>query len=216
MKRYTTRWESDLAFFGGHKTGPNLVSLPGPTYSSTKGLLRSILGKVEMTHIIHEVLVLSCRGTCALTMNEMKSFPKNSFYTDDQRTTRTYVHLVDVAIAVVSSIKALPSKDPLDTWEKFDHMFTRRMNKGQFHDSAPTLGTKECLVSSFRFTEPGEDLTPLDVTEDLGLQPFDQDYSDPKEPWYYAPMQIEKGVIKYPSWEEVKKLGLRRDTKGAV
>lgn len=215
-KKYTTIWEAPLAFFGGHKTGPNLVSLPVPTYGGAIGFHRSVFCKQEMDYIIHEVRLLGSSGTHPFTVSELSSFPKGQFFTDSFRTVRTYVLRVDVVLAVTASIVALPSADPQDTLVKYDQMFTRRVNKGQFHGSAPTFGPKEYLIESYRFAEPNEVLEPLDVSEDFGIQPYAQDYSDPKKPWYYAPMRMEHGVVRYPTWDEVKAFGLCRYNVGAV
>lgn len=205
-----------MAFFGGHKTGPNLISLPVPTYGGVVGFHRSVFCKQEMEYIIHEVKLLGCSGTHPFTVSELSSFPKNQFFADDHRTIRTYVLRCDVVLAVTASIVALPSSDPQDTWVKYDQMFTRRIKNGQFHGSAPTFGPKEYIIDSYRFIEPDEVLKPLDISEDFGIQPYAQDYTDPKKPWYYAPMTMEHGVVRYPPWEEVRAYGLCRYNVGVL
>lgn len=225
-KMYTTIWSADLCFWGGHKTGPNRCTLTIPTHASASGMISKVMRKQGMRHKIHSIRILRLGGRFPLTVNEMKSFPypsqselstkpKVGFFTDDHRTMRTYVILSDVTYAIQSSIWVNPSGDPEDTQSKFEGMFEKRFVRGQVYDTYPSMGPKEYMVSEFRFAEPGEKLTPLRVYEDLGLQPFDQAFDEPGNPWYYYSMQISDGVATYPSWDEVKNLGLRRQLGGA-
>jgi hypothetical protein len=190
-------------------------------------MISSILHKRGMSHLIHSVTILKLGGRFPLTVNEMKSFPypgeaemrtspKVGFFTDSHRTMRTYTVLSDVAYAIQSSIWVDPNGDPEDTQTKFEGIFERRMVKGQVFDTYPSMGPKEYMVSEFRFAESSDDLTPLKVYENLGIQPFDQAFDEPGQPWYYYPIQVEGGVTSYPSWDEVKQFGLKRQLGGTL
>jgi hypothetical protein len=224
-KMYNTLWSADLAFWGGHKTGPNRCTLTIPTHSSASGMIARIFRKRGMRHNVHSIRVLRLGGKFPMTVNEMKSFPypspeviatnpKVGFYTDDHRTIRTYVILSEVTYVIQSSIWVDPNGDPEDTQSKFEGMFEKRLSRGQVFGTYPSMGPKEYMVEEFRFVEPDDDLTPIDLHEDLGIQPYDQAFEEPGSPWYYCPMQISGGVARYPSWDEVKKLGLRRQLGG--
>lgn len=212
VRHYTTVWEAPLAFWGGHKTGPNRKSLPVPTHSSASGMLRGVMGKRGIRHIIHEVRLLRLGGLFPLTSNEIKEFhPKKAFDSERQRTLRTTVILNDVKIAVKSSIWLCPNRKADLDIGKAEGMFLDRMRRRKVWAIFPTMGPKEFSVSDFHLVEDSsEDLTPINFSEDLGIQPFDQDFEEEGSPWYYAPLSVQNGVVTYPTWDEVKAFGLRR------
>ncbi len=200
---YTTIWEAPLAFFGGHKTGPDLYSLMSPTYSTTVGLLRSIMGHRGTSWVPHEVALLRFGGRYPLTMLEMKRFPTASFDAGSNQTIRTWVVLYNITLRIKASLHA-------DA--KYLAMFERRIQNGQFFRPL-RFGPKE-YVCTARMASPQELVTPtLDITEDMGIQPFAQDFDDPQQPWYYAPMTMNKGVVRYPTFKEVQAFGLKRIVK---
>ncbi len=54
-------------------------------------------------------------------------------------------------------------------------------------------------------------LRTADYDADLGLSFYGIDWNDPKRYFYFAPMQVRHGVLKYPTWDEVRALGIRRE-----
>lgn len=200
--------EAPIAFNGGNKSGPNNVSLPAPTASTVRGVVRRILGKWECRYTVLSTAILHLGGEYPCTTNELKSFPKDQFDPKDQHTTRTNVNLVDVKYLFRVRLEVKP-RDASDTLAKYHAMFTRRIRRGQVWGHHPSLGPAQNFCS-VRFPEKGEVLTPIPLNQNLGIQPFDQDFSDPQHPWYYYPMVVANGVVDYPSWEEVKRFGLSR------
>ena len=173
-------------------------------------MLGAVFRKRGMRHQIHSTSILAFGGKFPFTVSEMDSFSKEAFYINDRKTLRTYVLLNEVTYAIRSSIVRDPDIDPEDTQVKFEQIFERRVANGQVFDTYPTIGPKEYIVDEFRFATDADDLTPLKLYEDLGIQPYDQDFREEGHPWYYAHMEVSNGTIEYPTWSEVKQLGLRR------
>jgi hypothetical protein len=161
---------------------------------------------------VHEVKLLRLGGRLPVSFNGMKRFPEEEFFVEKHRTPRTYTILTDVAYEVTSSIHMSTGAKPGDNLGKFNGMFQSRMKQGKVRDSWPYFGQKEFMVSEFRLVSPDEELEPLPINEDLGICPFGQDFEDPKAPWYYHPLQVTGGTVTYPTWEQVREYGLRRDT----
>jgi hypothetical protein len=170
-------------------------------------MFRRVLGHRGVRYIAHEVWILKLDGRLPITTKELTSYPDTVIRSDCKslHTTRTWVYLTGVEIAIFATLK---SNEPA----KYKSMFERRITNGKFFDLMPTMGPKQCMVSEFEFANKA-DLKPLPICEDLGLQPYSQDFEDPEMPWYYAPMNVVNGIIKYPSWNDVYALNLRRVIK---
>jgi len=54
-------------------------------------------------------------------------------------------------------------------------------------------------------------LKTADYNMDLGLSWYGTDYMAEPPPNYFTPMSITKGVLKYPSWESVRRRGIKRE-----
>lgn len=204
-----------------------------PSHGAGDGLLRRILGKKEMQWIIHEARLIQGTRRVAITSNELASFnsrplgrfaqgrrpetnrllghiPSPVSRTGGNHTQRTDTYIVKPIIAIRSSIvltrHAVPGEDSLP---KFESMALERLVRGQYF-SRPYLGRSECPAFYEYIEDPSTLPAPMDLTQDYGLCYFDQDYAAPGQPLYFAPMRVEHGVILYPSWPEVRKLGIRR------
>lgn len=100
----------------------------------------------------------------------------------------------------------------------------RRLKNGH-HWRTPYLGMREFsanveLVKSFADLDYPEDvalvehedgLRAVDYSADLGISFYGIDYDDkPAMPYYFAPLSVVRGVVRYPTWQEVRSLGIRR------
>ena len=201
---YVSVWTGGQAFWGGHKSGANRISLSMPTYSTAVGMLRSVMGHYGARWLVHETRLLRMGDRMACTTHGLTHYPQDRF--TKKRTMMTQVKHLDVTIAIRASLRLSP-----ESW-KWEEMFERRMRQGAYFSQCPTMGPKECMCDDFRLAEPGEDLTPLDRSEDMGIQPFGQDFDDTAMPWYYYPMSMLHGVVTYPTWDEVRAYGFRKET----
>lgn len=218
-QQYWTRWWGEMAYWGGITMGPSRTSMTFPSHGGAEGMLRRILGKWEIRWNIHEIRIIKMSHSMAVASNEIKSFQGIRPVNVDGRTTqRNTVYLCDVEYAIRGSMVLTKFADPTeDPIRKFEEMFMRRASMGQFHKRKPCLGTSEC-PAEYELMIPNQPIPPaLDITEDYGLVYFDRDWgvaSDPDDdPYYFAPMKAEKGVVLYPSWDEVRKLGISRTKK---
>lgn len=112
---------------------------------------------------------------------------------------------------------------PASEFSKLDDILARRLKNGHFWRQ-PYLGIRECGA----FVEQVEDLSSVnypemdlvshangvraaDVKINLGFSFYGTDWSDSRAPNFFYPMEIQRGLLIYPSWEEVRKLGIRQD-----
>jgi hypothetical protein len=93
-----------------------------------------------------------------------------------------------------------------DNIPKFEEMTRSRLRLGVERRHI-YFGTKECKAHVKVAEGPAQ---PIDFTSDFGLMFYDVDWEDPEQPYYFAPITMEHGVVKYPSWKEVRALGIKR------
>lgn len=220
-REFWTDWSGEMAFWGGVSTGPTRNSQMFPSHAAMDGTIRQILGKMAIQWVTHEVRLLGMSHRLPVTTNDLKSFqsapltkgrlsvPSPIANVGSRHTQRTTVYLRNVHIAVRSSFVLTPKAGPGDTVVKFEEMFLRRAEKGQYANR-PYFGTEECGAEYELITDPSKIPAPLDITEDFGICYFDTDWVDPTCPMYFAPMRVQHGVILYPTWDEVRKLGIAK------
>lgn len=193
-----------------------------PSHEALVGVLRSALfGKKEYRWTVHDVRLLRMPGTATLTASELKFDAVDNdgtriLYADGQRTLRDTTFLTSPDYLVRASIARSPLADPEDTIEKADAMIRARGEAGARRRPL-VLGTRDCM-GHYRLLsyEQAKLLTVVDYSQDLGIMPFGIDWDDPSAPYYFAPMRIEHGVLVYPSWDEVRRLGIARPSGRAA
>jgi hypothetical protein len=115
---------------------------------------------------------------------------------------------------------------------KYLNMTLSRLRSGRYYGDHPFLGIRGLaarldLIADLRdITYPtrADDDSPevrlvehrngqksIDRSERLGLCFYGTDWDDPKRPNYFAPLDMKRGIIEYPSWDEVRKLGIKRE-----
>ena len=118
---------------------------------------------------------------------------------------------------------------------KLEDMLNRRLRNGHFWRQ-PYLGMRELIANvepvkgfgeGLVFINPDKTtsvipypdvclythdngLKTVDHNEDLGLSFYGIDWDDPSHPHYFYPMTVEHGLLKYPTWDEVRALGISR------
>jgi CRISPR-associated protein Cas5d len=187
-----------------------------PSHEALRGVLRRILGKFAVTYHVERVLLLSEPKREAITSNELK-FNNVGFKpvlsVNGQHTQRTTVfirdpdYLVEFRIALTAN-----ANRPEDTLEKYNAMFLRRASRGQ-QERRPVLGTTECPARIDLITD--EDLSslpkPVNWSENLGISFYGTDWDAGLNGLnYYHPMEIRQGILRYPTWDQVKRFGVTK------
>ena len=128
----------------------------------------------------------------------MRSGAPLDYFADEDRAQRNTIALRDVDYAVEAEFHMTSRQGPEDNPRKFDEMFRRRLEKGQFY-MQPYLGCREfpAIVEPYTGTP-----APLESeTRDLGYMLHDLRFG-PKgnEPVFFR-ARVEQGVIEIPRWE---------------
>ena len=113
------------------------------------------------------------------------------YFADEDRAQRNALVLRDVDYHVDVSFAMTGRAGPGDNPLKFDEMFRRRLERGQYHMS-PYLGCREfpAIVEPARDDDP----MPIAVDMDLGRMLLDVDYGRPNLPVFYE-ARMKQGVI---------------------
>ncbi|MDN4606804.1 type I-C CRISPR-associated protein Cas5c [Sporosarcina highlanderae] len=187
------------------------VSYPLMTASAARGILEAILWKPEFRYRICSISVLKPPIFHSIVRNEVenkatitKKFieqPEDR-YADDMRQLRHSLYLKDAAYIIRAEIVLQP--DTQQPIEKYEAMFTRRIQKGQCF-SRPYLGTREF---SANFGPVSATDTPIKWTEEIGPMFFDYRYPQNGTtviPFFFN-ASVQDGVMHIPEhlFEEVK------------
>lgn len=208
---YHVRIRGDYACFTRPEFKTERVSYEVITPSAARGVLEAILWKPAIRWQIRRIFLLAPPRFIQFKRNEvtkgisvaaaakaMRSGEAGDYFTEDDRTQRNTLALRDVDYAVEAEFRMTSRQAPGDNLKKFDEMFRRRLERGQFH-MQPYLGCRE-----FAATVESYDGTPpplLDETRDLGLILHDVRYTKAGNRPVFFPARLESGVITVPDWE---------------
>ena len=206
-KPFRIRVRGPVACFTRPEMKAERVSYEVMTPSAARGVLDAILWKPAVRWRIHEIAVLAPIAWISFRRNEVNSRAirgKRDYLADEDRAQRNTVALRDVDYLVHASFELLPSKaGPEDNVRKFEEMFERRLEKGQwFH--APYLGCREFAAQVEPALEPVRPIEP-EVQRPLGLMFYDFEYRDegaPHRPLFFE-ARLSNGVLSVPPLEAV-------------
>jgi len=208
---YQVRIRGDLACFTRPEFKTERVSYEVITPSAARGVLEAILWKPAIQWHIRRILLLSPprfvtfrrnevtkRASVSNALHSMRSGEPPDYYADDDRAQRNTLALRDVDYAVEAEFRMTAQQGSDDNPKKFDEMFRRRLERGQFH-MQPYLGCREfpAIVEPYA----GSPLPIESETRDLGLMLHDLRYGPKGNQPVFFPVHIERGVIKVPAWE---------------
>ena len=184
------------------------------TPSAARGAVEAVLWKPAIRWRVHRISVLASIKFAAVKRNEvntvlpvrnaramMRGEDVPDYFADDDRAQRNALVLRDVDyhvdVSFVMTGRAGPGDNPL----KFDEMFRRRLERGQYHMS-PYLGCREFPA----IVEPASDNDPKPIPDnmDLGRMLLDIDYGRPNRPVFFE-AKMQNGVI------EVNDINRRED-----
>lgn len=208
---YRVRIRGDLACFTRPEFKTERVSYEVITPSAARGVLEAILWKPAIQWRIRRILLLSpprftqfkrnevtSRVSVANARRAMREAAPLDYFADEDRAQRNSVVLRDFDCAVEAEFLMTSRQGPDDNPRKFDEMFRRRLEKGQFH-MQPYLGCREfpAIVESYTGNPP-----PLESeTRDLGFMLHDLRYGvNGNKPVFFA-ARVQNGVIEVPEWE---------------
>lgn len=209
---YRVRIRGSLACFTRPEFKTERLTYEVITPSAARGVLEAILWKPAIRWHVRRIFLLSppryiqfkrnevnSRASVRNALTAMRGDRPYEYFADEDRAQRNTLALRDVDYAVEAEFTFTARRGPDDNENKFDAMFRRRLEKGQFH-MQPYLGCREfpAIVEPYSGT-PG----PLkDETRELGYMLHDLRFG-PKvnEPVFFR-ARIEGGVIEVPQWEE--------------
>ena len=208
---YRVRIRGDLACFTRPEFKTERFSYEVITPSAARGVLEAVLWKPAIRWQIRRILLLAPPRFVSLKRNEVtrrasvsnalsasRSGSPLDYFAEEDRAQRNTLALRDVDYAVEAEFLMTAQAGSDDNPRKFDEMFRRRLEKGQFH-MQPYLGCREfpAIVEPYAGDPP-----PLEAaTRELGYMLHDLRYgSKGNEPVFFR-AKIERGIIEVPQWE---------------
>ena len=196
----------DLACFSQPASKVERLTYPVPTPSAVRGIFSSIYAKPrEFYWQVKRIEVLNPIRYINFKRNEVKSKVRDRpIFTDDDRTQRQTVALLDVHYRFAASI--CPRKEFHGTMEQLYAQALRRIRGGKTFVQ-PSLGLKE-FVAYFQEGDCESGPKPIPVDLDLGLMVYDVfDLHDwevrkktrPRLSLFHCIM--EQGVIQVPDYD---------------
>nr|BDT38222.1 type I-C CRISPR-associated protein Cas5c [Myxococcus sp. MH1] len=206
-KRFRVRARGPVACFTRPEMKAERVSYEVMTPSAARGVLEAILWKPAIRWQVHEIAVLAPVRWTSFRRNEVNSravVGKLDYAADEDRAQRNTVALRDVDYAITASFSLVAGKaGPEDNVRKFEEMFERRLEKGQFFH-APYLGCREFAA---RVEPMVEDVRPVDLEVErrpLGLVFYDFEFGEATRPLFFE-ASLDRGVLHVPGRDEVLK-----------
>jgi hypothetical protein len=161
-----------------------------------------------MTWNIREVHILRPPRYLGLTQNELKFDGAGPYDRSVQHTQRRTTLLRDVGYLIVADLVLSPDATSEDSIRKYNEMCEIRLENGQQRRQT-YFGIRECMALVER--HEGRFPKAVDLTQDLGICYYGTDFYADGWPQYYAPLQVDRGIVHYPTWDEVRKLGIKRE-----
>ncbi|MEN8613806.1 type I-C CRISPR-associated protein Cas5c [Dehalogenimonas sp. THU2] len=201
------RAKGPLACFTRPELKVERVTYPVITPSAARGILQSVLWKPAIDWHITRISVLSEIKFTSFRRNEVNSkasTPSRSvienggeirpFFIEDDRSQRNTIALQNVDYIIEAFFTMTERAGQSDNLNKFIDMFTRRVEKGQYH-LKPYFGCREFAADIL----PAADAPPpIPDSRDLGIMLWDIDY----RPEYNRPIffraRLEAGAMTVP------------------
>jgi CRISPR-associated protein Cas5d len=208
---YDVRIRGELACFTRPEFKTERVSYEVITPSAARGVIEAILWKPAIQWHIRRILLLAPPRFVQIKRNEvskrvavpnalraLRSGEPLDYFADEDRAQRNTVAFRDVDYAVEAEFRMTARQGSGDNPLKFNEMFRRRLERGQFH-MQPYLGCREFPAVVEPYTETPR---PLESeTRDLGYMLLDvSDGPTGNEPVFF-PARVDRGVIEIPEWE---------------
>ena len=210
LYNYQVRIRGEMACFTRPEFKTERLTYDVLTPSAARGILEALLWKPAIRWEIRKISLLSPVRYIQFKRNEVTSRASVSgalrasrggapldYFADEDRAQRNTIALRDVDYAVEAEFHMTAKQGPDDNPKKFDEMFRRRLERGQFH-MQPYLGCREfpCIVEPYSGTP-----MPLEETRDLGYMLHDLRFTPSGNQAVFFRAKLERGVIDVPKWE---------------
>lgn len=203
-----------------------------------EGVFNQVMGHKGCRYKIEEAKFLFYPRYFSITGNELQSFGSGRapVDTEKKRTLRTSTVLAGKRRRIldddwgdereVSGVDYILTLRLITPAEKYFDMLLSRLKKGNYYGTQPFLGMREYPCRLDLIEDPGAINYPLDIpdlvahsdgfktvpySERLGLCFYGTDWDDPLHPNYFTALDIKDGVVKYPTWEQVRREGIKRE-----
>lgn len=207
-RAFSVRARGEIACFTRPEMKVERVSYEVMTPSAARGLLEAVLWKPEIAWHIASITVLAPIRWISFRRNEVNSRASakgGPLIADEDRAQRNTVALRDVDYVITAGFELTTKAGADDTLSKYEHMFLRRLEKGQHHHQ-PYLGCREFAADVALATgdeRPSSDATVGD--RPLGLVFYDYDFSkSPPRPLFFD-ARLGGGVVLVPTREQALK-----------
>ena len=208
---YQVRVRGELACFTRPEFKTERFSYEVITPSAARGVIEAILWKPAIQWHVRRIYLLAPprfvqikrnevtkRASVSNALTALKRGEPLDYFADEDRAQRNTLALRDVDYAIEAEFQMTSRAGSGDNPKKFDEIFRRRLEKGQFH-MQPYLGCREfpCIVEPYAGTP-----APIPTaTRDLGYMLHDLRFG-PKgtEPVFFR-ARLDRGVIDVPQWE---------------
>lgn len=196
---YRLRLRGELACFARPELKTERVSYSIPTPSALRGILEAILWKPAVRWCVDEIYLLRPIRYLQFRRNEVNgrasdrvAHLKRDYYADEDRAQRNTIALRDVDYAVTAHMELTGRRGAEDSVRKFEEMFERRMEKGQYV-TPPVFGCREfpAIVEPYR-----GDPAALNHDEDFGWMLHDIRFGAENTPvFFHAEMRGGRLVV---------------------
>lgn len=209
---YQLRVQGALACFTRPEFKTERFSYEVITPSAARGIFEAILWKPAIQWHIRRIFLLAPPRFIQIRRNEVTKRASVSniqiasrnrtpvdYFADEDRAQRNTLALRDVDYAIEAEFRMTERSGAADNPRKFDEMFRRRLERGQFHMS-PYLGCREFPAIVEPYTGNPPPLTG--ESRELGYILHDIRYGPAKNEPVFFRATLDGGVIEVPQWEE--------------
>jgi CRISPR-associated protein Cas5d len=208
---YQVRIRGELACFTRPEFKTERFSYEVITPSAARGILEAILWKPAIQWHIRRILLLAPprfiqlkrnevtkRASVASALRASRAGAPLDYFADEDRAQRNTLALRNVDYAVEAEFRLTKRAGSDDNPRKFDEMFRRRLERGQFH-MQPYLGCREfpAIVEPYTGTPPAIET----ATRELGYMLHDLRYGPKGNQPVFFRAKLERGVVEVPQWE---------------
>jgi CRISPR-associated protein Cas5d len=211
---FHVRIRGDLACFTRPEFKTERVSYDLITPSAARGVLEAVLWKPAIFWSVRRIMLLAPVRYTQFKRNEVNSrvntqaaisasrggAPPGDYFAGDDRAQRNTMALRDVDYAVEAEIVLTSRAGPEDNLRKFEEMFKRRLERGQFH-MQPYLGCREfpAIVEPYIGAPP-----PLvGETRPLGFMLHDIRFVPGRNEAVFFDARLRNGAVDVPEWRPV-------------